>query len=390
MSRRSRWEYFLAVHGRYQKAGSKDRERMLDEFCSNTGYNRKYAIRLMNGPEPEKTPPARRRRRASYGVKLIGLIGAVWEAAGYPWSVRLKAVLPLWLPWIRKRFHPDARTEEKLLKISAASMDRHLKSRKQRIRKRLYGRTRPGSLLKHQIPIKTDSWNVKEAGFVEVDLVSHSGNRGDGEFIHSLNMTDIHTGWVETRAVMGKGQTGIVAAMEQMRQNLPFALLGIDSDNGSEFINYHLKRYCSRRRIQFTRGRPYKKDDNAHIEQKNWTHVRKIFGYLRFDSTVVLEKMNDLYSGDLRMYQNLFQPSTKLLRKTRVGSRLRRVYEPPKTPLERARNCSQADPAKLAQLNQTFQKQDPFELSRSIDRKLENIFKLANARWSPRPGTAQE
>jgi hypothetical protein len=363
---------------------------MLDEFCSNTGYNRKYAIRLMNGPEPEKSPPARRRRKAHYGGKVVALLSAVWEAAGYPWSVRLKAVLPLWLPWIRKRFDPDAGLEKKLLKISAATMDRHLKSKKQRIRKRLYGRTRPGRLLKHQIPIKTDSWNVKEAGFVELDLVSHSGNSSDGEFIHSLNMTDIYTGWVETRAVMGKGQTGIVAAIEQMRQSLPFPLRGIDSDNGSEFINYHLKSYCSRRRIQFTRGRPYKKDDNAHIEQKNWTHVRKIFGYLRFDSSLVLEKMNDLYAGDLRVYQNLFQPSTKLLRKTRVGSRLRRVYEPPKTPLERVQDCKQANPAKLDQLNLTFQKQDPFELSRSIDRKLENIFRMANARWSPRSGGARE
>ena len=383
MSRRSRWEYFRAVHGRYQRAGAKAKEAMLDEFCSNTGYNRKYAIRLMNGPAPEKLPPMRRRRGASYGGKLIGLLSAVWEAAGYPWSVRLKAVLPLWLPWIRKRFHPDAGTEAKLLKISAASMDRHLKSKKQRIRKRLYGRTRPGSLLKHQIPIKTDSWDVKEAGFLEIDLVSHSGNCGDGEFIHSLNMTDVHTGWVETRAVLGKGQAGIVAAIEQMRQSLPFPLRGIDSDNGSEFINYHLQKYCRRLKIQFTRGRPYKKDDNAHIEQKNWTHVRKIFGYLRFDSMAVLEKMNDLYEADLRVYQNLFQPSTKLLRKTRVGSRLRRVYAPPKTPLERVGECGQADRAKLDQLYQTFKEQDPFELSRNIDRKLENIFRLANARWSP-------
>ena len=164
VSRRSRWEYFLTVHGRYRKAGSKDRKRMLDEFCSNTGYNRKYAIRLMNGAPPEKSPPARRGRKAHYGGKLIGLLSAVWKAAGYPWSVRLKAVLPLWMPWIRKRFDPDAGTEEKLLKISAATMDRHLKSRKQRIRKRLYGRTRPGSLLKHQIPIKTDSWDSQRGG----------------------------------------------------------------------------------------------------------------------------------------------------------------------------------------------------------------------------------
>ena len=188
--------------------------------------------------------------------------------------------------------------------------------------------------------------------------------------------------------MLGKGQVGVVAAMEQMRQSLPFPLLGIDSDNGSEFINYHLKRYCDRRQIQFTRGRPYKKDDNAHIEQKNWTHVRKIFGYLRLDSPSVLEKMNDLYVAELKVYQNLFQPSTKLLRKTRVGSRLRRVYEPPKTPLERVRECGQADQAKLALLDQTFKTHDPFELSRKIDRKLETIFQLANARMSPRSGNS--
>ena len=233
-----------------------------------------------------------------------------------------------------------------------------------------------------------DNWDVTEPGFVEVDLVSHSGNCGDGEFIHSLNLTDVFTGWVETRAVMGKGQTGIVAALEQMRQSLPFPLRGIDSDNGSEFINGQLKRYCDRRRIQFTRGRPYKKDDNAHIEQKNWTHVRKVFGYLRFDTDQVLEEMNALYTQQLRLYQNLFQPSTKLLRKTRVGSRLRRVYGPPKTPLQRVADCQQADRAKLTQLEQLFQTQDPFHLSRLIDQKLQHIFQLANARWSPRITTA--
>ena len=390
MSRKARWEYVRAVHRRYGKASKSDKQVILDEFCSNSGYNRKYAIRLLNGPPPEKRPPTRRRRAAEYGTGVIRLLTVIWEAAGYPWSVRLKAVVPLWLPWIRKRLHPDAATEKKLLRISSATMDRQLKPKRRLLRKRQYGRTKPGTLLKHQIPIKTDSWDVKEPGFVEVDLVSHSGNCGDGEFIHSLNMTDIHTGWVETRAVLGKGQVGIVEAMEQMRQSLPFPLRGIDSDNGSEFINYHLKGYCSRRRIQFTRGRPYKKDDNAHIEQKNWTHVRRIFGYLRFDTPAVLNQMNDLYTNELTVYQNLFQPSTKLLRKTRVGSRLRRVYERPKTPLERVRECRQTDRSKLAHLEQTFKEQDPFELSRRIDQKVEHIFQKANARMSPaQPGTSR-
>ena len=182
---------------------------------------------------------------------------------------------------------------------------------------------------------KTDCWDVTTPGFTEVDLVSHSGNSAQGDFIHSLNTTDIHSTWVESRAVMGKGQTGVLLAMQEIEKALPFKLVGIDSDNGSEFINYHLKAFCDHKGVQFTRGRPYKKDDNAHIEQKNWTHVRKIFGYLRYDSQQALGAMNDLYRHELRLFQNLFLPSVKLLRKVRVGSKLKRLYDKPQTPLER-------------------------------------------------------
>ena len=192
----------------------------------------------------------------------------------------------------------------------------------------MYGRTKPGTLLKHHIPIKTDHWDVTEPGFTEVDLVSHSGERADGDFLHSLDMTDIHTTWVETGAVMGKSQVRVQEALEQLRQQLPFALRGIDSDNGSEFINAHLHAYCQTRQIQFTRGRPYKKDDNAHVEQKNWTHVRKHMGYLRYDTEAARVAMNAVYA-DLRLLQNLFLPSVKLQSKERVGARLRRRYGPP-------------------------------------------------------------
>ena len=353
---------------------------MLTEFCETTGYNRKYAIRWLNGPEPKKGVGKRRGRRSSYGGQEIRVVSGVWEAAGYPWSVRLKALLPVWMPWVRQHYDLDEATEAKILRMSPATMDRHLQSKKRTIRKRQYGRTRPGHLLKHQIPIKTDQWDVREPGFVEVDLVSHSGNSATGEFIHSLNMTDVHTGWVETRAVMGKGQEGIVTALEQMRQSAPFSLRGIDSDNGSEFINYHLLRYCRRRKIQFTRGRPYQKNDNAHIEQKNWTHVRRIFGYSRFDTPEALEAMNALYSRELRQYQNLFLPSTKLIEKTRVGSKLRRVYDRPRTPLERVQESGKGHRARLTRCEQVFQSVDPFQLSRTIDRKLESVFRTADGR----------
>jgi hypothetical protein len=246
--------------------------------------------------------------------------------------------------------------------------------------RRLYGRTKPGSLLKHHIPIQTDHWDVTGPGFTEIDLVSHSGDCAEGEFAHSFNLTDIHTAWTETRAVRGKGQSGLVTALEEMRQALPFALRGIDSDNGSEFLNAHLVRYCQAQSVQFTRGRPYKKDDNAHIEQKNWTHVRKLIGWDRYDSPTAVDQLNDLYRHELPRMMNWCQPSVKLLRKERVGSRLRRVYDRPQTPLERLQACPGADPAIVAKLLRLRAATDPFQLAQTIERKLERIYDLASHR----------
>jgi transposase InsO family protein len=193
----------------------------------------------------------------------------IWEAAGYPWSERLKGMLPVWMPWAKRHSAwLSASIEQEVLSISARQIDRRLRAKKRALKRRLYGRTKPGTLLKHHIPVKTDCWDVHEPGFTEIDLVSHSGQHASGEFIHSLNLTDVQTGWVETRAVMGRGESGVVQAIEEIRQSVPFRLQGIDSDNGSEFINHHLYSYCQRHRIQFTRGRPYKKNDNAHIESR--------------------------------------------------------------------------------------------------------------------------
>src|SRR5918992_1189559 len=390
MGGKSRWDYLKAIYSRYKKVSKPLRARILDEFCQVCGYNRKYAIRLLNGPAPQKPENTTSKgRRPTYGAKVILPLTAIWEAAGYPCSARLKALLPLWLPWAIKRLAISAQVQTQLLSISPATIDRRLKAKKRQLKKRLYGRTKPGTLLKHHIPIKTDSWDVKTPGFTETDLVSHSGNSERGEFIHSLNVTDIHTTWVETRAVMGKGQAGVLDAMKQIEQALPFKLLGIDSDNGSEFINHHLKAFCDQKKIQFTRGRPYKKDDNAHIEQKNWTHVRKIFGYLRYDCFPVQQAMNDLYRNELRTLQNLFLPSMKLISKTRVGSKLKRRYDKPQTPLERVAACPQADPLKLAELQKLRDASDPFALAKTIDQKLERIYQLANHRVSPSPEPPQ-
>jgi hypothetical protein len=386
MSGKSRWDYLKAIYIRYKKVSKPLRARILDEFCQVCRYNRKYAIRLLNGAAPQKPKATRPKgRRPTYGAKVIGSLTAIWEAAGYPCSVRLKALLPLWLPWAIKRLAISAQLQKQLLTISPATIDRRLKPRKRQLKKRLYGRTKPGTLLKHHIPIKTDSWDVKTPGFTETDLVSHSGNSGAGEFIHSLNVTDIHSTWVESRAVMGKGQIGVLKAMQDIKQTLPFKLLGIDSDNGSEFINYHLKTFCDQNKIQFTRGRPYKKDDNAHIEQKNYTHVRKIFGYLRYDSEQAQKAINELYQNELRILQNLFLPSMKLIKKTRVGSKLQRRYDQPQTPLQRLLNCAQADPVKTQELKRLRDQTDPFQLAKRMEQKLERIYQMANQRISPSP-----
>jgi len=391
---------------RYRRVTQSEKSSVLNDFCSVTRYHRKYAIRLLNQSLDTPVSAGKRQRGVTYSKTALRVIEVIWEAAGYPWSERLKALMPLWLPWARKMLNGlTEQVEQQVLRITSRQIDRRLRKKKQTLKRRLYGRTKPGTLLKHHIPLKTDCWDVTEPGFSEIDLVSHSGDNACGEFVYSLNLTDIHTGWVETRAVMGRGEAGVVDALDAIRRCLPFPLRGIDSDNGSEFINYHLYDYCRKRHIQFTRGRPYKKDDNAHIEQKNWTHVRRVFGWDRYDTREVLKAMNDLYTHELRLMMNLYQPSVKLRAKERVGSRLRRRYDAPQTPLDRliaGRDPKGLSPA-IQKLLALREKTDPFTLSVTIETKLarieivrqnrparqENIV-ILQQHTSPRGGVSQE
>ncbi len=371
-------EYLARMRERYGVARRPEKTRLLDEAVAVTGRHRKGLIRAWRaGPRP----PRRRRagRPTRYGATVGRALVAIWTAAGYPWSRRLKALLPLWLPWARGRLRLTPATEARLRRISARQMDRVLAPHKRTIRRRQYGRTKPGTLLKHHIPLRTDRWTVTTPGFTEIDLVAHSGDRADGEFAYTLNLTDIHTTWVETGAVLGKSQVRVQEALERLRTALPFRLQGIDSDNGSEFINAHLHKYCRTRQIQFTRGRPYKKDDNAHIEQKNWTHVRKLMGYVRYDSTAAVAAMNAVYA-DLRLLQNLFLPSVKLVTKERVGARVRRRYDAPQIPLDRVRACPEADAATVRALLALRARLDPFQLAQRVDAGLGRVYALANHR----------
>ncbi len=215
---------------------------------------------------------------------------------------------------------------------------------------------------------------------MEIDLVAHCGSSLDGLFINSLNCVDIHTAWNETRAILGKGQMATFKALQEIKDSLPFELKGIDPDNDGCFINYHLWNYCKEQNIQFTRSRPYKKDDNAYIEQKNWTHVRKIFGYIRYESEEALHAMNDLYHNQLRQFQNFFQPSVKLIKKTRIASRLVILYDKPKTPFQRLCTCKSVDKNKIIELKRIYASLDPFQLSKTIDNKLNLIYHMAEKR----------
>ena len=386
MTRAWKWHYMTRVYPRYHKASRKEKKKILDEFCKTYRCHRKHAIRLLNGPPPPDQRPSRKPRRPRYSPALLELLRRIWEATGYLWSRRLKAALPIWMPWIRRRFRLTPDLEKQLLKISPAQIDRRLAPVKRRLRKKIYGVTKPGTLLKHHIPIKTEHWDVKTPGYLEIDLVSHSGTCAAGDFAHTLDTTDIKTTWSERRAVLGKGQRAVCQSLDEIEEALPFKTLGLDCDNGSEFINHHLLTHCQERKIQLTRGRPYKKDDNAHIEQRNWTHVRKLFGYVRYDTQDVVDLLNDLYRHELRDFQNFFQPSVKLLKKIRKGSKTTRVYEEPKTPWHRVLACPQHDPVKVAALQAHLKELDPFELARILDKNIQAIFeKRSLIRPTPAP-----
>ena len=366
MSPKARREYIADMRCRYAAATFVARRALLDEMVAMTGYHRKYVIALMTGPPRSKVV---RRRAKRYGPAVVAALVAVWEAAGYPWSTRLKAMLPLWLPWLEGRTPIAVQTREQLLRISPRSIDRLLAPKRAQTQRRRNSLTRSAGWLVHQVPIRAERWDLSGPGWLEIDLVAHCGDSNGGEFIYSLNATDIATGWTETRAVLGKGQAGIIAALDDIRCSLPFLLTGIDSDSGSEFINMQLVRWCNLHKIEFTRSRPYKKNDNAHIEQKNYTHVRKIFGWLRFDSSEALEMMNSLYARELRIWMNYFQASVKLIRKERTGSRVHKQYDAPKTPYERLASHGIQPPSCT---------EDPFALSHRITEAIAQLSAIAN------------
>jgi hypothetical protein len=301
MGKQARKAYLQAIKARYQQGDKASKQAILNEFCEVCGYARKYAIRLLNR-KPDEKSSSRKRPGAKPKYKADALmepIRQIWFASDQPCGKRLKAAIPIWLPHYENQYGSLAESVRvDLLKASAATLDRLLKPIRVRHPKSLSG-TKPGSLLKNQIPIRTHHWDETQPGFMEADTVAHCGNSLAGDFIWSLTMTDIVTGWTECRATWNKGSQGVLEQIQAIESLLPFPLKGFDCDNGSEFLNHHLVRYFTDHPSQpvFTRSRPYKKNDNAHVEQKNWTHARQLFGYDRMANHKLVAMMNEVYSS---------------------------------------------------------------------------------------------
>ena len=340
MSPRSKREYTETVHLRYKNATRQEKTAILDEFCATCGCHRKHAIRVLKGFKRFTKPKAKKRGKPPiYQHETIRKpLKEIWLAANLPCSKRLKVILPIWLPGYVQLFgelSPDVTNA--LLKISPPTIDRLLKPIRIHYTKRGRSTTKPGTLLRKQIPIKTNQWDESRPGFLEADTVAHCGDSVAGMYANTIDFVDIATCWTEQRAVWGKGETGVMEKTGDVEKALPFPILGFDCDNGGEFLNYHLHRHFTERKqpVQFTRSRAYHKDDNAHIEQKNWTHVRQWLGYDRLDNPIVVPLLNDLYTKEWRLFHNFFCPSVKLIAKKRIGSKTIKRHDSPKTPYQR-------------------------------------------------------
>ena len=379
MTRGSIREYAEAVRGRYFLATKKERGKILDEFTKVTGCHRKAAIRLFHRGNQPRTNKKRGRPRR-YGANVAEALRVAWEATDRLCSKRLHPFLPELVPILRR--HGDstmtAEIEAQLCQMSPSTIDRLLRFWRQSRGRRPLTTTKPGSLLKSSIPIRTfTDWQEDRPGFLEVDLVSHCGENTEGFYLTTLSTVDVASGWSECVGVWGKGQERVGAAIHRVWQRLPFPMLGLDSDNGSEFINQHLYNYCRRNRITFTRSRPYKKNDSCHVEQKNWSVVRRLIGYDRYNSRSALEVLNRIYELT-RLYINFFQPVMKLVSKSRHGAKVYKVYDTAQTPYQRLLRSSLLTEAKRQELATTYYGLHPVLLLKQINENLEKLWATAH------------
>lgn len=386
MTRQEKLAYFQAIKERYRRAGRVQKARILDEFCAICGYNRKYAIRRL-GSGVVGRPRKRGGRQALYHEpEFHRALKRLWFVTDQRCGKLLKAAIPEFLPFYSTAHEPlEKAIENKLLQVSASTIDRLLKPHKARYGKG-YSLTKPGSIARNEIPIQTSCWDIAIPGFVEADTVAHCGTSMQGPFAWTLTLTDICTTWTENRAVWTRNGWNTVEKIKDIEAVLPFPILGFDCDNGAEFLNDHLIRYFQGKRIPMTRSRPYRKNDNAHVEQKNWSSTRQLLGYERFDDISIVPLMNDLYRNEWAQFFNHFLPSFKLREKMKVQSRYVRRYETPTTPYQRVLASPHVDDEQKQRLKSIHDSLDPFQLKRNIERKLKIIFQHARSTSAARLG----
>lgn len=382
MSNEVKRTYLKQIRPRYREASRRQKGVILAEFCAVCGYSRKHAIRLLNGQAGLRQKPPGPRRR--YGLELTGPLKRLWLAMGQPCSRRLKAGLPGWLPHYRRR-HPELPDTDAalLVEMSPATLDRLLSP--VRAKRGACATVPAAHWYRSVIPIQPKDWNVTRPGYLQGDTVAHCGEVLEGLFANTLTLTDIHTSWTENRATWGKASGPIIEALADIEKSLPFSLETIKFDSGSEFMNYgvinFLKQTATRPRpIHLVRSRPYKKDDNCYVEQKNYTHVRALVGYDRIDVRECVPILNALYRECWNPLANFFLPSIKLVRKTRIGARLKKEYDQPRTPYQRLLECADIPEGSKAGLRERYTSLDPFRLQEELQKRLKDLFQTLRRR----------
>ncbi len=373
MSSHARNEYVREVSARYKRASRPEKSQILDEFCQTGGYNRKYALGLLGNPPPPRMVPIERPRAKRYDAEISRVLAKVWVMSNGLCSKRLVPFLPQLLDALQR--HQElclsGPIRDKLLCISPATVDRLLGAVRRSHPLRGRSTTKPGTLLRDQIRVRTEfAWDEQKPGYFEADLVAHCAESTAGDFLYTLTLTDIATGWTECQPLLNRSQIGVTEAIERIRKLLPFPILGIDSDNGSEFIN--LKRYCDERKIEFTRSRPYKKNDQCHVEQKNWTVVRQHIGYARYEGAEECRLLGSVHRW-LRRHVNFFQPSVKLLSKERDQAKIRKCYDKAKTPYQRLLDYGLLSSQDRQDLQTFYLDLNPVELLRELRASLHRL-----------------
>jgi len=383
MKSSSRDEQLERLRRRYGERGIEGKQRMLDELCEEYGYHRKHAIRLLNGQVQEKgSPPG----PEPHYEPIAEVVERIWAAGEQPCGKRLVEMLPLWLPHYQRRYGRLLPKQRRLAEaVSAATLDRLLSSMRAVGQLRGLSGTKPGSLLRQQIPIQGEVWDEARAGFLEADSVAHCGSSLAGNFIWSLTFTDLASTWTSGRAVWNRGAAGVLEQTRQVEEQLPFPLLGLDFDNGGEWLNWHLIHYLQERikPVRVTRSRPYHSDDNAHVEQKNWMWPRQLLGYGRLEDAGLVAPINDVYQNIWGPLHNFFLPSMKLIKKWRVGARWRRQHDRPQTAYQRLLQLGVLRRPKARELRDRYESLDPFLLHEQLEKQLRPILtKALEVKWS--------